>query len=122
MAEFSYKMTGFSYSANADRDVTTSSHWEGSATGYGAVFGTLSVTTPLADAGATSGSCTWVAGAALEDGTSAAAILEGTWQKLEGQHKWTLKLAGKDSNGVQLSGQGEIDLAARTFTGTFEAV
>ena len=58
--EYSYKMTGLSYTANANDEVTTSSDWEGTATGFGAVFGTLKATMPLTDANAASGACTFV--------------------------------------------------------------
>ena len=116
---FSLKQTGVSYSKNDNDEVTVASDWEGTATGYGTVFGTLSVTFPFADAGAATGTLTWVSGAALEDGTSVAGIGDGTWQQVPGQHKWTVTIDNRVSNGDRLRGTGEIDLAARTFAGTF---
>ena len=121
-SEFSYKMTGLSYTANDNEEITSSSDWEGTATGFGAVFGTLIVTFPLAEANAPTGVCTWVGGATPDDGTVLGTIGEGTWQRPEGEHKWNIALTAKVSNGDRLRGQGVVDLATRSFTGTFEAV
>jgi len=36
-------MIGLSYAENDNEEVIASSHWEGTATGFGAVFGTLEI-------------------------------------------------------------------------------
>ena len=117
--EYSYKMTGLSYTANTNDEVTTSSDWEGTATGFGAVFGTLKATMPLTDANAASGACTFVGGAAPDDGSLVLAIGEGTWERPAGEHKWTLTLAMRLSNGDRIKSQGVVDLATRSLTGSF---
>ena len=118
-SEFSYKMTGLSYTANDNDEVTISSEWEGTATGFGAVFGTLRATMALTDANAASGPCTFVGGAAPDNGSLVLGIGEGTWERPAGEHKWTITLAMRLSNGDQIKGQGVSDLATRTWTGTF---
>ena len=82
-SEFSYKMTGLSYTANDNDEVTISSEWEGTATGFGAVFGTLRATMALTDANAASGPCTFVGGAAPDDGSLVLGIGEGIWERFD---------------------------------------
>jgi hypothetical protein len=120
--EFSLKQVGGTAFTTNDRDeVTAASDWEGTATGYGTVFGTFSVTFPLAEAGGASGSCTWVSAAVLDDGVTLAGIGAGTWVQVAGQHTWTVKLELRVSNGDRLRSEGTIDLATRTFAGKFSA-
>ena len=113
-SEFSYTMTGLHYSANDNEEVTASSDWEGTATGFEAVFGTLIVTFPLADTNASSGTCRWVGGAAPDDGSVLAAIAEGTWQRPEGEHRWNVEVTAKISNGDRLKGVGVVGPRSRT--------
>ena len=117
VGEFSLKHTGSAYGKTEDGSIAAYANWEGTATGYGAVFGTLNVTTPLAEAGATSGSCTWAGQGFPEDGTTLGALGEGTWKKLEGQHRWTVSMEIEVSNGDRIRSEGEIDLETRTYTG-----
>ena len=95
--------------------VVASSHWEGAATGFGAVFGTLSV--PL-EGGATGGPCTWLGQAFLDDGTWVTGVGEGTWQQVEGEHRWKFSFPAIEiSNGDRIRSEGEIDLETRVFAG-----
>ena len=121
VGEFSLKHTGSAYAKTENGELASYANWQGTATGYGTIFGTLSLSQPLAEAGATSGSCTWAGQAFLEDGTALGALGEGTWQQLEGQHKWKVSLLIDNSNGDRNQCEGEIDLATLTFNGTFEA-
>ena len=118
-SELSYSMTGLRYSANEKKEVTASTDWEGTATGFGAVFGTLIATFPLADANASTGTCRWVGGATPDDGSLLAGIGEGTWQRPAGEHLWNIAMTVKLSNGDQVKGVGVLDLGSRSFTGTF---
>ena len=118
--DFSFKHTGNSQAKTDDGRIAASSNWEGTATGFGTVFGTLCVPISFADAGATSGPCTWVSQAFLDDGTRLLAHGTGTWEEA-GQHKWKIGLDVEISNGDRLHGDGEIDLATRIFSGTFHA-
>ena len=100
VGEFSLKHTGSIYRKTEDGGIATYVSWEGTATGYGQVFGTLQISSPLAEAGATSGSCTWAGQAFLEDATTLGALGEGTYQQLEGQHKWTISM---DDSGLSFA-------------------
>ena len=116
IGEFSHKHTGSGYTKTAEGVIVGYSNWEGTATGFGTVFGTLSV--PHGESGATSGSCTWIGQAFLDDGSSVTGEGEGTWQQVEGQHRWKLSFPVIEiSSGGRLRSEGEIDLATRTFTG-----
>ena len=117
--EFSLKHTGTTYAKNSDGEIASYVSWEGTATGFGVVFGTLCFTNPLAAGGATSGSCSWVGQAFLEDTTTTTALGEGTWQQVEGEQKWSVSQEIELSDGSRIRSEGEIDLAARTYTGKF---
>ena len=120
--EFSLKHTGSSFSKTADGGLSVSSHWQGEATGFGPVFGTLTAATPLADAGATSGSCSWAAQAFPEDGSTVGGLGEGTWEKKAGEHSWTVTMDVEISNGDRLRSTGSIDLETLVYKGTFESL
>ena len=114
--EFAHRHTGSAYSKAADGTIVANSNWEGTATGFGAIFGTLSV--PLPEGGATSGTCTWMGQAFQEDGSWSSGIGDGTWEQIEGKHRWKMHFpAIKVSSGESLRCEGELDLATRTFTG-----
>lgn len=120
LGEFSHKHTGTSFTKNSDGLVVASSHWEGAATGFGAVFGTLSV--PL-EGGATGGPCTWLGQAFLDDGTWVTGVGDGTWQQVEGEHRWKFSFPAIEiSNGDRIRSEGEIDLETRVFAGQLLSV
>ncbi|MDB4542653.1 MAG: hypothetical protein WBM35_11730 [Candidatus Electrothrix sp.] len=121
IGEFQLNHTGNTYTKNEDGVVTAHASYEGSASGFGTVMGTMSF--PLAENGATSGSCSWAGQAFQPDSTSTSSSGEGTWEQVEGKHAWKTSVAAlKISDGRVLSSQGEIDLEARTFNGQmFEA-
>ncbi len=121
VGEFALRHTGSSYAKTPDGGLENNSNWEGTATGYGAVFGTLSVSRPLNEVGSTSGSCAWAGQAYLEDGTNIGGLGEGTWEQVEGRHKWKLSLVMEISNGDRIRSEGEIDLATRTYSGKLYA-
>ena len=70
IGEFSLKHTGSAYAKTENGELANTSNWQGTATGYGTVFGTLSLSQPLAEAGATSRSCSWAGQGFSEDGTT----------------------------------------------------
>ena len=117
VGEFSLKHTGSIYRKTEDGGIATYVSWEGTATGFGQLFGTLQISSPLAEAGATSGSITWAGQAFLEDATTVGTLGEGTYQQVEGQHKWTISLEVEASNGDRIRTEGQIDLEALTYKG-----
>ena len=116
VGEFAHRHTGNSYSRNADGTIVASSNWEGTASGFGAVFGTLSV--PLPEGGAKSGTCTWIGQAYPEGSPWVSGAGDGTWEQIEDKYRWRLHFPAIEiSSGERLRCEGEIDLATRTFTG-----
>ena len=114
LGDFAHRHMGTSYSAR-EGGVVSESDWEGVATGYGAIFGSLIVDVPD---GATGGSVQWVGQAFPEDGAFLNASGKGTWEQVEGAHRWTISIPVLEvSNGDRLRCEGQIDLATRTFTG-----
>ena len=122
IGEFSLKHAGSTYAKNKDGELANYANFSGTADGYGQVFGTMGSSLPLADAGATSGTCTWAGQGFLEDGSTVGGLGEGTWEKLEGQLKWVIKLEIEISNGDRVRSEGEIDLETLMFTGKNYAV
>jgi len=115
---FEAKHTGNTYSRTAEGDLVINAHFEGAGTGFDAVFGTLSLTQKLSEAGATSGTCTWTGQSFQKDGATLGALADGTWEQLPGETKWKVIFNGEISNGDRIRTEGVIDLAARLYTGS----
>ena len=115
--EFSLEMKGQT-TESIDNGVRLMSNWEGTATGFGAVFGTLTVDLSFDDVAATSGTCRWVVVAFLPDGGRDAGTAEGTWTQHAGRNAWSMILTGTSASGQKIRSEGEIDLGNRSWTGT----
>ena len=116
IGEFTLNHTGNTYTKNKDGVVVAYASYDGTATGFGTIMGTMSF--PLAENGATSGTCSWAGQAFQPDGTSTSSSGEGTWEQVEGKHAWKTRIPALEiSDGRVISSQGEIDLEARTFNG-----
>jgi len=116
IGEFTLNHTGNTYAKNKDGVVVAYASYDGSATDFGTVMGTMCF--PLSENGATSGTCSWAGQAFQPDGTSSSSSGEGTWEQVEGTHAWKTSIpAMAISDGRVISSQGEIDLEARTFNG-----
>ena len=76
VGEFSFKHTGNMLAKTDDGQVSINANWEGEATGYGGVFGTLNITQPLDDFNNKSGTCSWVGQGFLDDGTTVGGLGE----------------------------------------------
>ena len=59
----------------------------------------------------------WVGTSYLDSGEEVNAKGEGTWESV-GTHKWRIRGMNYLSNGRTIVGDGVIDLATRSFTGT----
>ena len=114
--EFSLEMKGQAQESIAN-GIRLISHWEGTATGFGAVFGTLTVDLSSDDIAATSGTCRWVAVGFLPDGGRDGGTAEGPWTQHAGRNAWSLSLTGSSASGQKIRSEGEIDLASRSWTG-----
>ncbi len=114
--EFSLEMKGQAQES-IDNGIRLISYWEGTATGFGAVFGTLTVDLSFDDIAATSGTCRYVGVAFLPDGGRDGGSAEGTWAQHAGRNAWSTNLTGTTASGQKMRTEGEIDLASRTWTG-----
>ena len=108
IGEFSLKSTTWTMSEGG-----LSANFEGTATGFGEVIGTLSGS---GDPGAEFGSCNWVAGGFLDDGTQVQALGAGTWNSI-GKHRWQIRMTLGISDGRTIVADGSLDLPTRTFSG-----
>ena len=114
---FESKMASFAFTKTTDGQIQTTASYQGTADGFGAVFGTITLTQPLADAGATSGTVTYVGKARLEDNSVIGGIGEGTWQQIGNEAKYKMSLLINISDGTQIRSEGVIDNVEMTLNG-----
>lgn len=121
IGEFALNHTGSAYLKNGDGVVVAYVNYEGTATGYGTVMGTMCFQLP--EGGATSGTCSWTAQGFPPDSAWSTSTGDGTWKQVEGKFAWKVDLPVVEiSNGTRIRTEGELDLEARTLTGLmFEA-
>jgi hypothetical protein len=121
LGEFAFNQTAIAYVKNYDGVVVAYVNYEGTATGFGTVQGTLAF--PLPEGGATSGTVSWTGQAFPPDRPWNTASGDGTWEQVEGRYAWKISLpAMVNSDGSRIRSEGEVDLEARTFSGQiFEA-
>ncbi len=88
-------------------------NYDGTATGYGTVLGTLSLRgTP----GAKTGPCSWRGQGFLESGEVISGAGQGTWEEL-GKNQWRTRMIVATSDGGTHASDGKIDLASRSLSG-----
>jgi hypothetical protein len=116
VGEFSLEHTGSVYE-RTDNGFTSHASFSGPATGYGAVFGTLSFPLPAQGETPEGGPCGWVGQAFLEGGTNLAGIGDGTWEQIDGAHRWKISMLIEVSNGDRLRSEGEVDLETLMYKG-----
>jgi hypothetical protein len=107
IGEFSYKVTSATY---GDTSVQVNLH--GTATGFGTVEGTLTLT---GEPGATSGKGSFRAAAFLDDGKIQNGSGEGTWETV-GKHKWRIRGINY-VDGRTFASDGELELATQSLSG-----
>ena len=122
IGEYSFKNTGTVLSKTADGQIQQVSTYEGAGTGFPVVLGSLIFTIPLSEAGANSGSCSWVGRGVLEDGSFVAGIAEGTWERIGDELRGNVSLVHEVSDGRKIRTEGVLDHTARTFVGQMYAV
>lgn len=112
IGEFSFKAVTIKYSPGPAGSVLVEANWEGTATGFGAVFATSTHV-----GGPKGGSFNWCAGAYLDNGDSLTGLGQGTYESI-GKHRWRTEGIYHISDGRSTRGEGEIDLASRSWKGT----
>jgi hypothetical protein len=86
-------------------------NWEGTATGFGTVFGTATF-----GGGPKGGSYSLCTEAFMDNGDIVTGIGQGTFEAV-GKHRWRTEGFMQISDGRRVAGEGEIDLAARSWKG-----
>ena len=116
IGEFELTHSGNAYAKNDDGVVIAYANYDGTASDFGSVLGTLAFALP--ESGATSGKCSWTGQAFPPDGPWTTSSGEGTWEQIEGKHAWKVTIpALKNSEGRVIVSEGVVDLDARTFNG-----
>jgi hypothetical protein len=110
--EFSLKMTSNIFTPGPANSVLVQANYEGTATG----FGTLLLTCTYA--GFKGGTHSWCGAAHLDNGDVITYLGQGTHEG-SGRQKWRTQGISSNSDGRTLNVEGEIDLAARTWSGKF---
>lgn len=113
--EFSFKSTSVTYVQAPGGGGVTHLNLEGTATGFGTVFGTLSF---FADEqGAAAGRTHWVGTAYLDNGDEVHGSSDGVWERL-GKHKWRVRGTLATSASAVYQSDGVVSLDGRTYKGT----
>ncbi len=111
LGEFSFKAVTVTYSPGPAGSVLAQANWEGTATGFGAVF--LTATYVGGPKGGTYSDC---AVAYLDNGEGLTGFGQGTTESI-GKHRWRTQGFTQISDGRRFASEGEIDLAARSWKG-----
>ena len=112
ITDFTFKTTSFVYTEAAEGGINVQANFEGMATGFGTVLATVDFT----NAGEKSGTWKFCGVAYLENGDSVSGIAHGMHES-SGIHKWRTRGVERLSDGRTVALEGEIDLAARSWTG-----
>ena len=112
IGEFSFKLVATRNSPGPAGSVLVEASWEGTGTGFGAVFNTVTYV-----GGPKNGTYSECATAYLDNGDGLSGIGQGTYESV-GKHRWRTQSFVQISDGRRITGEGEIDLASRTWKGT----
>jgi len=118
IGEFSFTSTGVTLSENANGGWVSAVNYEGTASDYGTVIGTLTLNIPAV--GAKSGTSQWRGQGFLPSGEVVVGTAQGVWHEA-GKHQWRVRGINAVSNGAVFANDGVIDLASRTYKGTLLA-
>jgi hypothetical protein len=110
--EFSLKIASVIFTPGPANSVLVQANCEGTATGFGALMLTGTYV------GFKSGTHSWCGAAYLDNGDVITYTGQGTHES-NGRHKWHTQGISPLSDGRTLNVEGEIDLAARTWSGKF---
>jgi hypothetical protein len=111
--EFSFKAITATYSPGPAGGVLSQVNWEGTVSGFGAAFGTATYS-----GGPKGGSYSMCGQLFMDDGDVLTSIGKGTYEAV-GKHRWRTRSVIEISDGRRTRSEGEIDLASRSWKGTF---
>ena len=117
IGELHMKNTGFSFDLLGDDRIQQTADYEGTATGFGAVFGTLIFRQNLNEASDSSGAVSFVGKALLDDNSITGGIGHGTWEQIGKEARFKIVMTVKISDGTQHRSEGIVDHPTRTFDG-----
>jgi hypothetical protein len=112
IGEYSFKFTSLTNSPGPAGSILNHFTWEGTATGFGAVF-----TTTTSVGGAKGGTYSEFGTAYLDNGDNFTGIGQGTYES-SGKNRWRTADVIQISDGRRLAKEGEVDLASRSWKGT----
>ena len=112
IGEFSLKMITVSHTAGPAGSLLSQVNFEGTATGFGAVYETATFI-----GGPKDGTFSIVGAAYLDNGEAIGGVGQGTYES-KGKHQWATANTMELSDGRRIGGTGELDLASRTWKGT----
>ncbi len=112
LGEYSLKSITSTLTPGPAGSVLNQVNWEGTATGFGALFGTATFV-----GGNKGGTFSWCSTSYLENGDGLTATGHGTYESI-GKNRWSTKGIVEISDGSRQSSEGEIDLASRSWKGT----
>ena len=111
IGEFSFKAITATHSPGPAGSVLNQVNWEGTATGFGAVF--VTATYVGGPKGGTYSDCS---AAYLDNGEGLTGMGQGTTESI-GKHRWRTAGFAQISDGRRVASEGEIDLASRSWKG-----
>ena len=111
IGEFSFKVVAITNSPGPAGSVLSQVNWEGTATGFGTVFATATYV-----GGPKNGTFSECGTAYLENGDGLSGIGQGTYES-SGKHQWRTESFMQISDGRRVRGEGEINLASRSWKG-----
>lgn len=117
IGEFRSTRAAWFMTKTADGEIQMTTSYEGTADGFGAVFGTLTRTQPLAEAGASSGTCSYAGLAVNDDGSIIGGIGEGTWERIGSEMRSSVSLLVELSDGSKLRSEGVVDPTEQSWNG-----
>ncbi|NNL85363.1 MAG: hypothetical protein HKP27_06900 [Myxococcales bacterium] len=110
IGDYDLKMTSVDH---AEDGSSITCNFEGPATGFGTVLGTMIFRGGAPDK---AGVCSWRSQAFLDNGDQNQGTGEGTWDEV-GKHQWRVRLLLRTSDGQIIASDGKLDLASRTLKG-----
>jgi len=110
IGEYSLKFTSFTLTPGPAGSILIGGNYEGTATGYGTVLGTLTAV------GGKSGTLSLCGMNYLDSGDQVSASGSGAYDSI-GKHRWRTQILVQVSDGRTVPIEGEVDLTSRSWNG-----
>ena len=120
--EYNLNYTGTVVNKTADGKVQQLMTYEGSGTGFPVILGSLIFTMSLSDDTANREQISRDVRGVLDYRKLAAALEEGTWERIGNELRANVSLVHEVSNGQKIRSEGVLDFKGGTFNGTMYAI